>query len=71
MTDVEFVNELRRHIKAIIMAVFRRFGVDLIKSLMPSPISGSGPETHEELPARLVLSGDSPCSKELHDPQEN
>jgi hypothetical protein len=41
MTDAEFVAELRRHLIAIIKAVFKRFGVDLFKSILPSPIQAT------------------------------
>jgi hypothetical protein len=33
MTDAEFISEIARHLKAIILAVARRFGVDLIEKL--------------------------------------
>ena len=32
MTDAEFIAEVWRHLKAIIIAVYRRFGIDLLKN---------------------------------------
>lgn len=31
MTDDQFVSELRRHILGIIKAIFKRYGIDLLK----------------------------------------
>lgn len=31
MTDAEFIAEIRRHLIAIIKAIFKRFGVDILK----------------------------------------
>lgn len=31
MTDKEFLDELRRHILGIIKAIFKRYGIDILK----------------------------------------
>ena len=64
MNDAEFVAEVRRHVIAIIKAVYKRYGINLLD--LPAP-HGPGPNLLDEPPdQRLVLTGDSPCTEQLH-----
>jgi hypothetical protein len=72
MTDAEFVAEVRRHVIAIIKAVYKRFGVDLFNFNLPSPV-GLGLPAHEESPEiRPILTGDPSWKlSEQSEPKEN
>jgi len=70
LNDSEFVAEVRRHLIAIVKAVYKRYGINILD--LPALYFSPGTNTLDEPPVnRLVLTGDSQCTQDEQHPQEH